>query len=76
VGARGWVFTAAAFCHFNPDFTGILSAGRPKKGGNHIPVAKVGLKSFTGWGMRITFVDNDRLTDNPIIEVKDPDDDK
>jgi hypothetical protein len=31
------------------------------------------LSVFNGWGMRITFVDNDRLFDNPVIEVKDPD---
>ena len=34
------------------------------------------LKLFNGWGMRIVFVDNDRLTENPIIEVKDPNDEE
>jgi len=42
-GARGWVFTAATYCHFNPGFLGVFAGGRPKKAENHIPVAKVGL---------------------------------
>ena len=31
------------------------------------------LTTFSGWGMRIVFVADDELTDEPTIEVKDPD---
>lgn len=30
------------------------------------------LATHAGWGMRITFVPDDRLTENPQIEVRDP----
>ena len=32
------------------------------------------LKVYAGWGMRITFVPEDEVTEEPEIEVRDPDD--
>lgn len=32
------------------------------------------LSTYAGWGMRIVFVPDDRLTEQPPIEVRDPDD--
>lgn len=34
------------------------------------------LTSFAGWGMRIVMVPDDELTEEPVIEVRDPDDGK
>ena len=33
------------------------------------------LRVYAGWGMRIAFVDEDDVTDEPEIVVRDPDDD-
>jgi len=34
------------------------------------------LTTFSGWGMRIVFVPDDELTEEPVIEVKDPDEEE
>jgi hypothetical protein len=31
------------------------------------------LRTYAGWGMRITFVPDDRLTEEPEVEVREPD---
>ena len=34
------------------------------------------LRTYAGWGMRITFVPDDRITDKPEVEVREPDADQ
>ena len=34
------------------------------------------LRTYAGWGMRITFVPDDRLTEEPEVEVREPDGDQ
>ena len=45
--------------------------------GEELDLAALGrmLRVYAGWGMRIAFVDEDDVTDEPEIVVRDPDDD-
>ena len=45
--------------------------------GEQLDLAAFGrmLRVYAGWGMRIAFVDEDDVTDEPEIVVRDPDDD-
>ena len=33
------------------------------------------LRTYAGWGMRITFVPEDEIDEEPLVEVREPEDD-